>query len=172
MVQPTQHDIAPELTPEAWKALPVHERALRRAAYWTDVRKVEEQPRGSNKGPEVSYFLEAAGAHPGDPWCVSFVAANFKDSGGTELPPNPASTHSWYEWAHQTGRLVTTPRRGDVFIIIESPTTGHGGHVIEMTGNSYRTLEGNTNDGQSREGYGCFRHTRTANASTHFIRMS
>ena len=34
---------------------------------------VQEEPRGSNDGPEVSQYLKAVGLAPGYSWCMAFV---------------------------------------------------------------------------------------------------
>ena len=48
---------------------------------------------------------------------------------------------------------------GMVFIISTGSGTGHTGFVSRVVGNKLETIEGNTNDGGSREGIGVFRRS-------------
>ena len=63
---------------------------------------------------------------------------------------------------------VDDPRRvkpGMVFIISTGGGHGHTGLVVRVVGNQLETIEGNTNDGGSREGIGVFRRTARTIAS-------
>jgi hypothetical protein len=48
---------------------------------------------------------------------------------------------------------------GTLFLIRTSGTKGHIGIIEEVRGNQLTTVEGNTNDGGSREGIGVYRRT-------------
>lgn len=59
-----------------------------------------------------------------------------------------------------TGAALDNPgvlRPGMVFIIETGGGRGHTGIVSRIVGNRLETIEGNTNDGGSREGIGVFR---------------
>ena len=141
-------------------ALPLEERAILIAS--TQVG-VEEVPRGSNWGPMVKLYLKAAGILSPAFWCAAFVYWCYVSAGCPRklLWKNPASTLSMYEWAVKTGRLISHPVPRGLFVYW-SPGGGHTGFVpgAEPASNSFRTIEGNTNDGGSRNGYKVARRTR------------
>jgi hypothetical protein len=49
---------------------------------------------------------------------------------------------------------------GSIFIIDHGGNLGHTGIVESVNGGNLTTIDGNTNPGLSREGYGVFRLTR------------
>lgn len=172
------------LTSEAFAAMPLNIRALYRAAYAADVLKVREEPEigsaenpdgSGNRGPEVDRYNLAAGAALGSPWCASFKTCMLLDSGADhgELPPDPASVHAWLAWAKAKDLVLGLPVRGSVGLIIESAAYGHLVSVSEYEpGGEVRTIEGNTNPGGSREGYGVFRRTRPVSQFHCFVDLS
>lgn len=144
---------------------PTSERALFRGAYAADVLKVTEQPIGSNSGPDVDRYLAAVGLESGEPWCMAFAISDLIDSGVPRnfFPDGAGSTHVIRDWAHEKGFTINEPIRGAIGIIIESPTSGHCVRVTgpaDSSGNVH-TIEGNTNNDGSREGYGVFRRVRS-----------
>ena len=160
------------LTYEEFAALPTVERALYRSAYAADVLHVVEGaaynastgeftpgPPYNNVGPDVCRYLEAVGADPGEPWCAADGSTMLLDSGvpRSALPELAASCHGWKDFAQDKGAWKMVPQRGFAGIIIESPTAGHFTLITDVEGDTVRTLEGNTNDDGSREGY---MHTR------------
>jgi hypothetical protein len=67
-----------------------------------------------------------------------------------------------------TEQALDNPARvkpGMVFIISTGGGKGHTGLVSRVVGNRLETIEGNTNDGGSREGIGVFRRTSRTIAS-------
>ena len=71
--------------------------------------------------------------------------------------------------ARQAQRVVTVThdealddpskvKPGMIFTISTGGGNGHAGLVVGVTGNRLETVEGNTNDGGSREGIGVFLH--------------
>lgn len=79
-------------------------------------------------------------------WCAIFCAwAHWKASGA--LPPlpdggffTPADLNAW----RRLGRVVTTPEPGDFVYYLRNGTPYHVGLVIEVRGNRYSSIEGNT----------------------------
>lgn len=118
---------------------------------------------GRNRGIRVEMFQAAAGAHPGDPWCASFVVWAYKEachglSLEMPLPVTPGALALWrrgdpiHHW-HQ-------PSPGAVFVLDHGGGMGHCGFVESITPLHIVTVEGNTNDSGGREGVGVYRRIR------------
>lgn len=138
------------LSDEAYTRLPVWERALHQARSQVGV---EEVPRGSNWGPQVSEYLKATGLNSPAYWCAAFVTWCYKQSKSIYiLPKNKASTYYWFVFAKQSNILFKTPERGDLFVW-NNDNGGHIGFVMEVKGDRFRTIEGNSNTDGSRNGY-------------------
>jgi len=137
---------------------------------------VMEQPPGSNRGPEVDRYLRAVGLDPSKgsfPWCAAFVFSCFDDAARTLGRRNPviktAGVLDHWNQAGQRGieRISAAKahmhealvRPGLIFVIDTGGGTGHTGLVERVDDGKLVTLEGNTNDGGSREGVGVFRRT-------------
>lgn len=135
---------------------------------------VMEQPPGSNRGPEVDRYLRAAGLDPTKgnfPWCASFVYFCFNEAAKALGRQNPVIRTAGVldHWqragtagipritaasAHMHEALV---KPGLIFIIDTGGGAGHTGFVENVVAGKLVTVEGNTNDGGSREGVGVFR---------------
>lgn len=125
---------------------------------------VEEAPGHKNTGKQVEQYLAAVGLGPGFSWCMAFVywchmkAAEamgvkvlmFKTGGVLE---------QWRQRKEEYGK--TTPQPGDVFIMDFGKGTGHTGIVEKVEEDVIHTIEGNSNDQGSREGYEVCRRTRS-----------
>lgn len=153
-----------------WQSWPKAEKLVQLAAYHCDELKVREEPKGSNRGPWVDIYLRAAGVDPGNPWCAAFVTYLLQRVGQEQFPKHPAAVIEWSRWAEKSGHLVTEPKRGDLFFLLNSNGTGHIGIVLENKGTRIRTIEGNSNDDGSREGYAVVRHERPIRG-LRFIRL-
>ncbi len=134
--------------------------------------KIEESPRGSNKGPTVNPILRKVNVNPGDPWCAAFVYDIFSktsfDSTTKSKIPNKASVKM--HWDNTKGKkipinssVLANPtsyvKSGMVFFYLTDVAKGkgHTGIVLSVTGKSWYGIEGNTNPlSGSREGYGAF----------------
>jgi hypothetical protein len=134
-----------------------------------------EKPRGSNSGPMVDVYLSSID-HTliGQPWCMAFVywciqqAARAK--GVANPAPKTASVLRSWELAQGGGGTIVKaseacgdPDRvqpGMVFYISTGGRTGHCGFVSEIVDGRLVTIEGNTNNDGSREGYGVFVRAR------------
>ena len=133
---------------------------------------VVEQPRGSNRGPEVDVYIRAAGLNPAEdsfPWCVCFLYWVFGQAAkvkGNENPlPKTAGVIALWNLARRTEAQVVhksevsaqTVKPGMVFLLDLGGGKGHAGLVIEVRGDHVITIEGNTNPGGSSDGFGVFR---------------
>lgn len=152
----------PYLTDQAYAALPVEVRALHVARSQDGVREAT----GRNDGEAVAKFLAAAGLRIRAPWCAAYVFWCLRKAGWKQKgPQHPASTWWWADWAKSSGRLIKDPRkvrRGMLFVWNRNGK-GHIGFVLSEPDRlgRFRTLEGNTNAGGSRDGDGVYERVRT-----------
>lgn len=138
---------------------------------------VREEPPGSNRGPRVAEYLAAVGldATRGHyAWCAAFVCWVFREAAkalGVEspLPWTAGALALWNGAAGRTGVVRVTAaearedvrlvRPGQVFVLSTGGGLGHVGLVESVSAGILTTIEGNTNDGGSREGIGVFRRS-------------
>jgi hypothetical protein len=137
---------------------------------------VMEQPPGSNRGPRVDQYLRTVGLDPaagGFAWCAAFVYWCFNESARGLGRPNPlvrtAGVLDHWRRAEQAGarRLAAADATaapscihpGMIFVLDTGGGFGHTGVVEAIEGGRLITVEGNTNDGGSREGVGVFRRS-------------
>ena len=134
----------------------------------------EEVPKGSNWGttdkPAVINYLKSVGIGFPASWCMAFVYWCCKET----FPGNPL---------YKTGGVLKqwnkvdpkykhkTPLAGDIFIMDHGHGLGHTGFVESVEGLYINTIEGNTNDTGSREGYAVCRRMRQINSCKGFIRI-
>ncbi|MBM3726669.1 MAG: CHAP domain-containing protein [Acidobacteria bacterium] len=135
---------------------------------------VMEVPPGSNRGPKVDEYIKSAGLDPSQgsfAWCACFVYWCCKQAAVQLGRANPAirtaGVNELWRRANSSGIKVVTGASaidnpelvlpGQVFTFKTSATTGHTGIVEAVHGGLLTTIEGNTNDGGSREGVGVFR---------------
>jgi len=138
---------------------------------------VTEVPVGSNRGVEIDYWIKEAGLDPklGLPWCAAFVDQVGRQAlGATAWPvPRTASVAAIAAWGKKESRLLEVPLAGDLFLLWHQEL-GRFAHVgfVETVPDPTRfaTLEGNTNPGGSRDGYGVFRRERATGGKTRFVR--
>lgn len=138
----------------------------------TQIGKVEHPPH-SNRGPEVDIYLKSVGLDPKSgnyPWCAAFVYWCFEQASLQTGKANPAIKTAGVldHWNRTKGTKITmgdamaNPSKiqpGAIFIMDFGKGQGHTG-IVENVGNGYiTTIEGNTNNDNSREGYGVFRLT-------------
>lgn len=135
-----------------------------------------EEPKGSNSGTMVNQYLKATGLQPGYAWCQAFVYWCYNEAAKQLARSNPliktasvidcwnrtdAKRKITKETAHHDPSLLFP---GQQFVLLFGNNTGHTGIVerIEPTvsGILLHTLEGNSNNDGSREGYEVVRHTR------------
>ena len=150
--------------------------ALAAAALRHAGRKVGvlEDPPGSNGGREVEAFLDSVGLGAGHAWCAAFVywcvdrAA--AELGRPNLMPRTGGVLDMWRKAKKAGlpcvpaaeararpSLVTS---GMVFVMDHGGGRGHTGFVRSFSDGRLATVEGNSNNGGSREGTGVFELAR------------
>lgn len=137
---------------------------------------------GNNAGPRVEQYQKSVGISRGDAWCVAFVYWCFQTAAANKGVTNPMQKNCrtggvldlWNRArvadipTISTEQALDNPARvkpGMVFIISTGGGKGHTGLVSRVVGNRLETIEGNTNDGGSREGIGVFRRTSRTIAS-------
>ena len=141
---------------------PLVSRALDIARGEVGVREV-----GRNRGQRVEEYQKAVGLLPGDPWCAAFVCWAFvraaEEMGEPcPIPKGGAVNKLWRRAPEDMRRMGPAP--GYVFIRYSNPANpyslGHTGIVESISFEGIWTIEGNTDDGGSREGDGVYRRLR------------
>jgi hypothetical protein len=125
----------------------------------------EEVPRGSNWGPTVQGYLNSVGINFAASWCMAFMYWCFNQASTQLGVTNPMIKTGGVlnQYTHETLSQVHTPQAGDIFIMDLGNGLGHTGIVESIaTDGTLHTIEGNTNDNGSREGYEVARRTRKA----------
>jgi hypothetical protein len=135
---------------------------------------IVENPIGSNRGPEVDIFLRTVGLDPvGEhySWCAAFVYWCFNQAAAQLNLHNPLIKTAGVidHWNRATcakiskAAAIANPgliQPGHIFIIDHGNGSGHTGLVESTNGGNLVTIEGNTNEALSSNGYGVFRLTR------------
>lgn len=116
---------------------------------------VEEQPKGSNAGVEVSTYLKSIGLNGGYSWCMAFVywcvQQATKELGFVnQLYKTGGVLKMWNECEELQ---KSEPSVGSIFIMEFKKGQGHTGFVESFDVMYIYTIEGNTNEDGSREGY-------------------
>lgn len=134
---------------------------------------VEEIPRGSNAGPAVEKYLKSVGLGKGYSWCMAFIYWCAKEASIEVGVLNPLfKTGGVLNMYNKKKELrVTTPQPGDIFIMDFGKGMGHTGIVEKVVGTTLHTIEGNTNDEGSREGYEVCRRTRQTKTIKGYLRI-
>jgi hypothetical protein len=129
-----------------------------------------EIPRGSNWGPDVEGYLKSVGIGFPAAWCMAFVYWCVKQSG--EFNPLIRTGGVLHQW-NLIGKKFKfkEPQAGDIFIQDHGRGLGHTGFVEKVQGDKIFTIEGNTNDTGSREGYEVCRRVRDISSCIGFIRI-
>ena len=134
---------------------------------------VMEQPPGSNAGPQVEAYLKSVGLGKGYSWCAAFIYWCFNQARSQLGKPNPVVKTAgvldhWSRAVNKGIPVVTSSKAkndpsivkpGFIFIMDYGSGAGHTGLVEKIQDGRLVTIEGNTNDGGSREGIGVFRRT-------------
>lgn len=135
---------------------------------------VREQPRNSNRGPQVDEYLRRAGVMPGYAWCCAFMYWCFDEAAKERSVANPmvktaGCLDHWNRCRNNGAKRVlagdaihnpslVTP--GMMFVISHGGGLGHTGIVERVEGGLLYTIEGNTDASRTREGGGVYRLTR------------
>ncbi len=135
---------------------------------------VMEKPLGSNRGPQVDKYLKSVGLDPTKgsfAWCAAFVYNCFERAAKELGRSNPVFRTAgvlahWNNTSKVGAARITAAKAkdnpslvkpGHIFVIDHGGGAGHTGIVERVVGGKLVTIEGNTNDGGSREGIGVFR---------------
>ncbi len=138
---------------------------------------LEESPRGSNQGPDLEKFFEADdleidGETDGYAWCAAavsyWVQEYFRQNEIKSIkPPRIAGVRFFEGWANKNGLPVSKfPRKNSIVVFAFS----HIGIVKSVQEDGRIVcIEGNTNDGGSREGFKVCEKTRKPEECKLFI---
>ncbi|HZQ70696.1 MAG TPA: peptidoglycan-binding protein [Terriglobales bacterium] len=141
-----------------------------------EAEQVREQPPGSNRGPRVDQYIRSVGLDPARqfPWCAAFVYWCFEQAAPRLSLPNPVTRtgsvlEHWQKAASnpRARRLLAAEcqvnpglvQPGMIFVLATGAGAGHTGLIESIEAQYLTTIEGNTNEGGSREGVGVFRRT-------------
>jgi len=130
-----------------------------------------EKPKGSNWGKPVEDYLKSVGLNFPAAWCAAFVYWCFQQACDELGKKNPVHKTAGVlnHWNNTSGKKITTAQAsanpalvkpGQIFILSSGGGFGHTGLVESVNGGFLVTIEGNTNEGGSREGIGVFRRNR------------
>lgn len=142
---------------------------------------VVEDPKGSNRGVEVDYFVREAGLDPKGayPWCAAYVGQMGRQALGHVWPcPRTPGVMALVKWAKEdtAKRWKMQPEVGDLFVLWNAAVDGgryaHIGFVSAVATDEFTTLEGNSNNAGGREGYGVYSLTRKRLTTTRYIRWT
>lgn len=137
----------------------------------------EEIPRGSNWGKHVEKYLKSVNINYPASWCMAFVYWCFNEACKelkieNKLPKTAGVLNFWNlcpkEWR------VTSPEKGDIGIMDFGKGKGHTFIVASLKDSkTVNTVEGNSNDEGSREGFEVCRkpNGRKINSCKGFIRI-
>lgn len=125
-----------------------------------------------NRGPKVREYMGVVGLPDGFAWCAGFVCWCVAQV----VSSMKVTTNLKYSagvldmWNRNPKLRVTEPQAGDIFIMRFKRGLGHTGIVTGVTATEIHTIEGNTNDGGSREGDGVYRRSRLRRTILGYIR--
>jgi hypothetical protein len=124
---------------------------------------------------EFQNLMEEVGWGPGDPWCVFFVKCVWYNMAPTFLKDkilskvSGSSITTWNNLQNDPSfQIVDVPKPGDMVIWRyyqggQPQDEGHAGIVKYLGIGDFGTVEGNTNESGSSEGYEVAEKTRTFN---------
>ncbi|KUF45273.1 CHAP domain-containing protein [Myroides marinus] len=116
---------------------------------------VQEWPIKNNRGPGVKKYLNSVGLGEGYAWCMAFIYWCVQEVCNDYGVQNPLQKTGGVlaQWNGSKVLRVDKPEKGDVFIMDFGKGLGHAGIIVDVEGDVITTIEGNTNDEASREGY-------------------
>lgn len=135
---------------------------------------VQEDPGHKNKGKQVEKYLAAVGLGPGYSWCMAFDYWCFNEAAEKMGRKNPLYKTGGVmeQWRQKKAEFrVVTPQPGDIFIMDMGHGLGHTGIVEKVEEDVIHTIEGNTNDEGSREGYEVCRRIRQRSKIFGYLRF-
>lgn len=125
----------------------------------------QEHPKGSNWGSDVQRYLQHVGYKVPAPWCAAFVRFCL-DSAGIKSTINASSGSAYNKnnIVYKQTKFYKKALPGDVFVIYYASLRriGHTGFVYRARSSTVcETIEGNSNDDGSREGYAVVKRKRS-----------
>lgn len=135
---------------------------------------VHEDAGNKNTGPQVDEYLKSVGLGPGYSWCMAFVYWCYKQAASQLAVDNPLAKTAgvldqWNRRRLHFGYVQPTP--GDIFIMDFGKGLGHTGMVTKVEGIWIYTIEGNSNDEGSREGYEVCERRRSVDKIKGYLRF-
>jgi hypothetical protein len=133
-----------------------------------------EQPKGSNWGADIKKYLSSVGITFPAAWCMAFVYWCINDACKDCNTVNPLFKTGHVLTQYNKNKKIAkraNPKTGDVFIVIFPNMTGHTGFVERVDEDYIYTIEGNTNDENSREGYEVARRKRARNTISFYLSL-
>ena len=123
---------------------------------------------GGFKNKEFDKRMKEVGFSKGQAWCAYFAELVWKEA-GEDVKPFSASAFKTYQNYEKAGRKGSIKPEVGALVVWRSVVnnvpqwTGHIGIVTEVLEDSFKTIEGNTNDKGGREGIKVAAKTRTYN---------
>jgi len=147
---------------------------LKKAASQDGVR---EEPLGSNRGPKVTEYQRRAGYSFPVPWCMCFLYWCIDEVCIDLEIDNPTKRtgdcDTFLSWGAKAGFAHDKPAIGDLGFVMKSEHDAvHVFLISDINGSVIHTIEGNTNNDGSREGYEVCTRTRTLKPSMKFVRVA
>lgn len=121
---------------------------------------------GNNRGPTVEWFQQRGEIGPGDAWCAAYVNGVVEIACAAHNVESPLEQVNWqgyvqsyYQHAMEHDWIVGWDKAfpGCLFVKWFGPPKNRYAHIgfmdILLRPNQFRTVEGNSNDDGSAEGY-------------------
>jgi len=153
---------------DALRPIPREEKSLGQMVVAYAKQHLEQHPReigGQNKGPWVRLYMKG-NEGPASPWCAGFVCSILEQACQSLSMPLPIkssvscdalATNAKEKGIFLSESKITNRRQitpGSFFLRRRTPKDWvHTGIVIRAEDEFFHTIEGNTNDDGSREGY-------------------
>lgn len=115
----------------------------------------KEIPKGSNWGGDIPKYLKSVNITYPSPWCMAFcfwVVEQYAQQEGIKNPLYKTG-HVGKQNQMSAALRVKVPKPGDIFIMIFKDGSGHCGFVERVEGSKVYTIEGNSNNDGSANGY-------------------
>ncbi len=155
----------------ALATIPANGRSLGELVVAYARQHLAQHPRevgGQNRGPWVRLYMDGNEGQQWA-WCAGFACFCLQQAcdapGALPIPPS-FSCDSLAASAKAKGKFVSRDKAGpgSFFLVRNTPTDWiHTGIVVSTSDETFKTIEGNTNDDGSREGYEVCARTRGYN---------
>jgi hypothetical protein len=158
---------------------PVATTTLAAEALFVAQTQIDVREIGNNGGAAVDRYLRSVGLGTGFPWCMAFVYWCVQMAATRLGTTNPlvrtaGVLRMWNETTLPKipGRSTAGIAPGDIFIMNFGGGKGHTGFVTRIANGIVHTIEGNTNDEGSREGYEVAERQRAISTITGYIKLN